>query len=216
MIPKGYGPMFHVEHCIEKFLPKTQKDSAISKLQFIEKEYFKWNRHINISSVRDADSFWIKHILDSLCLVQYICEKGKGKDVFDIGSGGGFPGLVLALFLENKIKMFEPIKKKTDFIEHCILRLKLNNAEVFTQRYQDIQNIQENSLIVSRALGNYQEMCKYFIDINPGIEIILMSTKKESEKLKGLTVELFSDSYNFINDDLEKPFKNNVLVKVTK
>ena len=122
--------MFHVEQFLEKFLPELDRPAIMKQFAFIEQEYMKWNKVINISSIRDKEGFWIKHVLDSLSLVSHI-NKGsyKGYEIMDIGSGGGFPGLVLGICLENKVTMVEPIKKKTDFIDHCILRLKLENTK---------------------------------------------------------------------------------------
>jgi 16S rRNA (guanine(527)-N(7))-methyltransferase RsmG len=210
------GLMFHVEHFIDTFLPKLNKDLLVKKLEFIEQEYFKWNKHINISSLRDKDGFWIRHVLDSLCLVHYFYEKKEDGDIFDIGSGGGFPGLILATALSNNISMFEPVIKKTDFTKHCILRLSLNNAKVFNERYQDIKKLSKNVLVVSRALGNYKEMCEHFFNIEPELKIVLMSTKTDLDKLKGLKLEVFDKSYDFINNHLKNTFKNNILVQINK
>jgi 16S rRNA (guanine(527)-N(7))-methyltransferase RsmG len=208
--------MFHVEHFIDTFLPDIHKESFFKQLGFIEQEYFKWNKHINISSLRDTAGFWLRHILDSLCLVKYIYDKQSPGDIFDIGSGGGFPGLVLAISLPNSVRMFEPIRKKTDFIEHCLLRLNLDKSQALAQRYQDIKSLPERSIVVSRALGKYKEMCEYFFKLDSNLEIVLMSTKTELDKLKDFKLEIFNESYDFINLRLKNTFENNVLVKVNR
>jgi 16S rRNA G527 N7-methylase RsmG len=96
------------------------------------------------------------------------------------------------------------------------LRLNLKKAEVLTQRYQDIKNLPKNSTIVSRALGKYKEMCQHFFELDPGLEIVLMSTKTELDKLKDFKLEVFSESYDFINNKLKKTFENNILIKISK
>jgi 16S rRNA (guanine(527)-N(7))-methyltransferase RsmG len=205
--------MFHVEQFLLKFLPFLNSKQIIGQLSFLEQEYLKWNKAINLSSVRDSMGFWEKHVLDSLCLAHHIHENYPEYDVFDIGSGGGFPGLVLAVCLKNKITMVEPIKKKADFIEHCSLRMKLSNVHVAVSKYEGINVLPKRSLIVSRALGNYDFLYDHFMEIDKGVKIVLMTTKSQKYKFK---TQIFTAGYDFINQVTENSFKNHVLAEVVE
>jgi 16S rRNA (guanine527-N7)-methyltransferase len=116
--------MFHVEQFLAKFLPELDSKLILEKLLNIEQEYMKWNKVINISSIRDEKGFWIKHVLDSLCLTSHIKRFYQGYDIMDIGSGGGFPGLVLGVCLDNNVAMVEPIKKKNRFYRSLYKKIK--------------------------------------------------------------------------------------------
>ena len=131
----------------------------------------------------------------------------------DIGSGGGFPGLVLGICLENNITMVEPIKKKTDFIDHCILRLKLKNTKTISSKYEEIKNIPEKTLIVSRALGEYDSLYEYFKNINKKTEFVFMMTTQQGYKFN---TQNFTEEYDFINLLTKNSFKNNILARIVE
>ncbi|MFH1222943.1 MAG: 16S rRNA (guanine(527)-N(7))-methyltransferase RsmG [Pseudomonadota bacterium] len=182
--------MLHVEHFIETLLPGLNAEVVVSKFKTLEEQYFKWNKVYNLSSIRDKDGFWEKHVLDSMCLASYIYkEDGDGAALYDIGSGGGFPGLVLAITLKNTITMVEPVGKKTGFIEHMITRLQLKNAKILKTRYEEIKEIEGGSIIVSRALGNYKELKKHFSKIAPNSKILLMATQAQTKEIGGKIIE---------------------------
>jgi 16S rRNA (guanine(527)-N(7))-methyltransferase RsmG len=205
--------MFHVEQFLTKFLPNLHQQATLAHFSFIEQEYLKWNKVINISSIRNKEGFWEKHILDSLCLASHVKKFYNGYDILDIGSGGGFPGLVLALCLENSVGMVEPIKKKTDFIEHCVIRLGLKNAKVINSKYEDLKNISEKTLIVSRALGNYDSLYEYFKKINKNTAFVFMTTIKQKHKFE---TKNFSEEYDFINVLTNNAFENHVLIQASE
>jgi 16S rRNA (guanine(527)-N(7))-methyltransferase RsmG len=204
--------MFHVEQSIDLLLPHGNKTLIVQRLNFIKEEYFKWNKKINLSSIRDEKGFWEKHVLDSLCLAGFIKNSEfRGLDILDIGSGGGFPGLVLASTLDNEITFVDPIKKKTDFLNHVVLRLGLKNARVQTGLFEDIKDLKNRTLIVSRALGNYKELYDHFKAINSDISVVVMATEKQDLGVKG---ETFSREYDLINSLVENSLKGHTLIKL--
>jgi len=204
--------MFHVEQCFDLLLPQVDKVKAFQRLNFIKEEYFKWNNRINISAIRDEKGFWEKHIIDSLCLASFI-EKSdfRGFDILDIGSGGGFPGLVLASVLNNKVKMVDPVKKKTDFLTHITLRLNLKNAEVYNGIFEDIKGLNPGSIIVSRALGQYKKLNEHFRTISKDISVVVMAVEKQEIDVKG---EVYNKEYELINPIINNALKNHILIKL--
>jgi 16S rRNA (guanine(527)-N(7))-methyltransferase RsmG len=205
--------MFHVEQCFDLLLPKADKAKAFQRLNFIKDEYFKWNSKINLSAIRDEKNFWEKHIVDSLCLASFIDKSDSFKllDILDIGSGGGFPGLVLASVLDNKVKMVDPIKKKTDFLNHIVLRLNLKNTEVYTGVFEDITELVPNSIIVSRALGNYDSLNEHFKAVNKNISVVVMATDKQKTDIDG---KLFDQEYQLVNPIINNALKGHLLIEL--
>jgi len=204
--------MFHVEQCLDLLLPDIDKVKAFQKLSFIKDEYFKWNSKINLSAIRDEKGFWEKHVIDSLCLASFISKASfKDFDILDIGSGGGFPGLVLASVLNNKITMVDPIKKKTDFLNHVALRLKLNNASIYNGVFEDIKGLGSNSVVVSRALGNYKDLNDHFTTINKDISVVIMAIEKQDLGVEG---KVFNLEYELVNPLIDNVLNGHVLIKL--
>ncbi|MCE2929469.1 MAG: class I SAM-dependent methyltransferase, partial [Candidatus Caenarcaniphilales bacterium] len=101
-------------------LIETNKD----KFDKLYELYSEYNSHTNISAIRDKDSVYKKHFEDSLVIAPYITQK---LSIVDIGTGGGFPALPLAIcFPKCKITAVDSIGKKTKFIDLVKDELKLN------------------------------------------------------------------------------------------
>jgi len=204
--------MFHVEQCFDLLLPKFDKVKAFQRLNFIKEEYFKWNSKINISAIRDEKGFWEKHIIDSLCLASFINNASfRDFDILDIGSGGGFPGLVLASVLNNDVTLVDPVKKKTDFLTHIILRLNLKNAHVYNGMFENIKDLDAKSIVVSRALGQYDKLNEHFKGINKDISVVVMAIKTQEIGAPGV---LFDREYTLIQPILGDALKGHLLIKL--
>lgn len=200
--------MFHVERVVKNFFPDKDLAKIMAQFAQLKELYFKWNNKINISSIRDEESFWIKHIIDSLCLAKYIKDNFENKDVLDVGSGGGFPALVLSLILDSNVVALEPIKKKTDFIDHCSFRLKLKNIKTVNSKFGELNK--SYSVVVSRALGLYKELCDHFFGLDQNTKIVIMTTSKNIEGFD-YQYKLGLDEYAYANSECSDKLKDHVL-----
>lgn len=115
---------------------------------------------LNLTAIKDREDFYRKHILDSLLL--YTQRKYLLKSpVADIGTGGGFPGMILAiLHPEMKFTLVDSIAKKCKFLEECVIQLGLNNVEVITSRAENIKN-KKFSTILSRGVAKTDQLLKF-------------------------------------------------------
>lgn len=125
------------------------------KLLVFERMFLKWNASINLVAPSTLDEFWDRHIIDSAQLASLIEDR---QVCVDLGSGGGFPGLVLAiLFSDQNAKSFnfiESNKKKASFLTLVTAELGLN-ATVFAQRIESVyREIPTADAITSRALAD--------------------------------------------------------------
>ncbi|MEX3956199.1 16S rRNA (guanine(527)-N(7))-methyltransferase RsmG [Trinickia sp. EG282A] len=117
----------------------------------------KWNTVYNLTAIRDPRQMLVQHILDSLSIVPHLAAR-EGATILDVGSGGGLPGIVLAIaFPERAITLNDIVQKKTAFQAQAKAELKLANVSVVTGRVETLRAGIEVSgkfdAIVSRAFA---------------------------------------------------------------
>ncbi|MBX9912640.1 MAG: 16S rRNA (guanine(527)-N(7))-methyltransferase RsmG [Pseudomonadaceae bacterium] len=118
----------------------------------------KWNKAYNLTAVRNPDEMVSRHLLDSLSLVPFI----DGDTWLDVGSGGGMPGIPLAiLFPEKNFTLLDSNGKKTRFLTQVKLELKLSNVQVINARVESLQPEQPFAGIVSRAFSSLADFSNW-------------------------------------------------------
>jgi 16S rRNA (guanine527-N7)-methyltransferase len=140
-----------------KQLDLSIADDAVDKLLRYCQELQKWSRNINLIA-RDTPAAEIveKHFLDSLTLLPLLRRhSGPSASLLDVGSGAGFPGLVLAAALpELSVTLLEPRQKRAAFLRHVIRTLALGNVQVRAERLEPRQALPEQfTFITSRAVA---------------------------------------------------------------
>ncbi len=116
----------------------------------------KWNKAYNLTAVRDPDEMVSRHLLDSLSVVPFVAEAGQ--HWLDVGSGGGMPGVPLAImFPEHGFTLLDANGKKTRFLTQVKLELKLANLEVVHDRVEHYRPATAFDGITSRAFSSLQD-----------------------------------------------------------
>jgi 16S rRNA (guanine527-N7)-methyltransferase len=124
---------------IKKYFPKLQ-DQQYQKLSELKSLYAKWNEKINVVSRKSLEEFNVIHLLHSLALAQFV-QFRENSVVMDIGSGGGFPGIPLAiLFPTVEFRLVDSIAKKTKVAYAIAEELKLDNVLVINDRLKTWMN----------------------------------------------------------------------------
>lgn len=112
---------------------------------------FKWNSVYNLTSIRDPIEMVKQHLLDSLSAVYAFKE---ANNILDVGSGGGLPGIVIAITYPNaKVSMIDTVNKKTAFLSQVKAELKLKNVTVYTGRVEQLKVENKFDVITSRAFS---------------------------------------------------------------
>lgn len=135
---------------ILKYFPNL---TDIQKAQFkkLDSLYQDWNLKINVVSRKDIDELYLRHVLHALGIAQVINFK-DGSKIIDVGTGGGFPGIPLAiLFPECTFHLVDSIAKKIKVVDEVVLGLGLKNVKTSHGRVEDIN--EQYHFIVSRAVA---------------------------------------------------------------
>ena len=173
-------------------------DSQHSQLLAYLALLIKWNKAYNLTAVRDPDEMVSRHLLDSLSVVPFIA----GDRWLDVGSGGGMPGIPLAiLFPEMKVTVLDSNGKKTRFLTQVKLELKLDNLEVIHSRVEAFKPELPFTGIVSRAfssLEDFTEWTRHLGDtdtrwlamkgLHPADELVALPTDFHLDSAQALTV----------------------------
>lgn len=126
--------------------------TAVQKAQFaqLQELYGYWNAQINVISRKDMESFYERHVLHSLGIAKIIQFKAGAK-VLDIGTGGGFPGIPLAImFPDTQFHLVDSIGKKIKVVNEVAKALGLTNVKATHARAEDVK--EQYDFIVSRAV----------------------------------------------------------------
>ncbi|WP_425316729.1 16S rRNA (guanine(527)-N(7))-methyltransferase RsmG [Stutzerimonas chloritidismutans] len=120
----------------------------------------KWNKAYNLTAVRDPDEMVSRHLLDSLSVVSFVAESGQ--TWLDVGSGGGMPGVPLAImFPDRSFTLLDSNGKKTRFLTQVKLELKLANLEVVHNRVEQFQPAEAFDGITSRAFSSLEDFANW-------------------------------------------------------
>ncbi|MGH1373052.1 MAG: 16S rRNA (guanine(527)-N(7))-methyltransferase RsmG [Cellvibrionaceae bacterium] len=117
--------------------------------------FHKWNKTYNLSAIRDIESQVDRHLLDSLSVVPYI----EADHMIDVGTGGGLPGIPLAImFPQKNFTLLDSAGKKTRFLFQVKTQLKLDNVQVENRRVESFQPERLFDAVISRAFASLKDM----------------------------------------------------------
>ena len=180
-----------VQYILSNQLNFSEDD--LNKLSLFQIELLRYNRKYNLISKSTESEVWSRHILDSAQLVKYI-NFNDNLSLSDMGTGAGFPGIILAIFNKNPhfhVKLYEKSNVKCDFLEHVKIKLDVRCDIYGSYQYEEIAA----EYVVSRAFKQLNEImrisreiineqlltklsaaafseCQAFLDQSAGIEII--------------------------------------------
>jgi 16S rRNA (guanine527-N7)-methyltransferase len=136
-------------------------------LDYIE-EFDKWNKAYNLSAVRDISEMVTRHLVDSLSVVPFLRKTHfSTKNIIDVGTGGGLPGVPLAImFPDTQFTLLDSNGKKTRFLFNVKTRLELDNLEIENCRVEEFKPEKKSDAVISRAFASLQDMtegCKHLL-----------------------------------------------------
>jgi 16S rRNA (guanine527-N7)-methyltransferase len=172
-----------------------------------------WNEKINLTSITEKEDVYLKHFYDSATIVKVI-DLEKEKTLCDIGTGAGFPGIVLKILFPNlKVTLIDALEKRIKFLNIVISELNLKDIETIHARSEEygVKNREKFDIVTARAVASLQvlmEYCvplvrtgKFFIPMKANIsqEIILSENAIKQLNLKIIKKEEFFLPYENSN-----------------
>jgi len=146
---------------ITKYFPNLT-DHQTEQFKLLYDLYVDWNSKINVVSRKDIESLYEKHVLHSLAIAKYI-QFEKGTKILDIGTGGGFPGIPLAiLFPDTEFTLCDSVAKKIKVAEEISKGIGLNNTDFVVGRVENLK--EEFHFILSRAVAPMESLYRWTQD----------------------------------------------------
>lgn len=180
----------------------------IDRISRLEELYLEWNAKINVISRKDIDEIYIRHVLHSLSIAKII-NFTEGTQIVDVGCGGGFPGIPLAiLFPDSHFTLVDSIGKKIQVVKQIVTSLNLKNVTAINNRAENLK--MKYDFVTSRAITAFPKfvsltqhlISKKCINSRPNGIIYLKGGEFSSE------IEPFIKSIEIFNipDYFEEPF----------
>lgn len=189
---------------IQKYF-RDLTEEQLSQFQKLENFYNEWNEKINVISRKDMESLYEKHILHSLGIAK-VMEFSPGTKVLDIGTGGGFPGIPLAiLFPEVQFTLIDSIGKKITVVNAVAEGIGLKNVTAIHGRAEKLK--EKYHFVVSRAVTQMPEFLRWLKgkfekeQFNPKHNgVLYLKGGDLAEELAGLKAEIFNLK-NYFNEE---------------
>lgn len=137
-------------------LKLSASDHQRSQLLDLVAQLDKWNKAYNLTSVRNPKDMMVRHIADSLALVEHL---PKGQKYIDVGTGPGLPGLPLAIMMpDSQFVLLDSLGKRIRFIQQTVFALGITNVTAVQSRVEEYQEVNSFDGVISRAFASLEDM----------------------------------------------------------
>lgn len=180
-------------------------DAVLEKLDLYAQFLIEYNETTNLTAITDYESIYLKHFYDSLTIVKAI-DLSSCKTLVDVGTGAGFPGVVLKIFFANlEVILIDSNNKKIKFLNELIARLNLSGITAINTRSEDYAktNLEKYDLVTARAVTNLAiltELCLPLVKVGGYFIPLKGSASEEIDEATNIIKTLngkIEDVYNF-------------------
>lgn len=194
--------------------------SDVSKLETLALETLKANELFNLTAIKDINDFRELMIYDSLLPLKYFSFDNK--NIIDIGTGAGFPGLPLAISTKGNFTLLDSTSKKINHINEVAKKLDLNNVKAISARAEEYarKHINEYDYAIARAVSSLPILIELALPLlKVGGYLIAMKSNKSEEEIalsKRALKELNAEIIDVYNDQLPISKENRTLIVIKK
>ena len=183
-------PRFNAQNLIEGcerigiVINAHQQRSLLTHIELLAK----WNARLNLTAIESKDDMISRHILDSLAIQRYVI----GSTLLDIGSGGGFPGLPLAIVKPQwQVTLLDSRGKRVEFLRNCISSLALKNVSLVKSRIENYQPHGKFDTLTARAFSSLPELVRLSqANLRQGTRLLALKGRFPAKEIESLTDEL--------------------------
>ncbi|MCI8575142.1 MAG: 16S rRNA (guanine(527)-N(7))-methyltransferase RsmG [Bacilli bacterium] len=206
---------------LKKELNITLTDQARNHLKKYCTFLLEYNEHTNLTAIKTPDEVYLKHFYDSLTLTKMLDVESSQK-ILDIGTGAGFPGLVLAICFPNlEVHLLDSNNKKINFLNEMIKKLNLSNAKTIYSRTEEYSktHIEEYDIITSRAVAELRiliETAFPLLKINGFFLAMKSNIEEEIKNAEGILTRLKGDIKHIENFSLPNQAGLRNIIKIQK
>ena len=176
-------------------------DTQLKQLEDYYNLLIEWNNKINLTAITEKEQVYLKHFYDSLTITKII-NLNEIDSLCDIGTGAGFPGMVIKILFPNiNVILVDSLNKRIEFLKIVKERLKLNKLEIYHDRAEEFahNNIEKFDVVTARAVANLSTLLeysipmvkinKYFIPLKSNVDEEIINSKNALEKLNSIIEE---------------------------
>lgn len=188
----------------------------LSKLELFYKLLIDWNKKINLTRIIEKKDIYLKHFYDSLTIVKVI-NLTKVDTLCDVGTGAGFPGIVLKIAFPNlKITLLDALQKRVNYLNSIIKELELEDIEALHVRGEDLK--EKYDVVTARAVANIEKLLKYTMHLLNKDGVMIAMKGNIDEELTTDVKKRINLKYKIINAEkfllpIENSNRSLILIK---
>lgn len=211
----------------EEFIIELKKigiDLTEEQLEKLEQFYellIIWNEKMNLTRITDKKEVYLKHFYDSLTLAKVINLK-EVSTICDVGSGAGFPGIVLKIAFPNlKVTLIDSLNKRVNYLNEVIKELNLSDITAIHTRCEDYAKVEREKfdIVTARAVANLKilsELCIPLVKVNGYFIAMKANAEEEIKNSKNIINELNSKIEKVLEFNLPQESGKRTLIKIKK
>lgn len=215
----------------DKFIEELKKinivltEEQLDKLKKYADFLLEYNKTTNLTAIRDIEGVYLKHFFDSLLVLDNdIIDYSKINNLIDVGTGAGFPGVVIKIMFPNiNVTLLDSNNKKTTFLKELVKKLELDNVTVINERAEDYakENRQKFDISIARAVSELRvisELCLPLTKVG-GYFIALKGNYVSEIESASKTIEILNSKVESIKErelPIEKSYRSIIYIKNNK
>ncbi len=155
-----------------------------------------WNKKINLTRITQEEDVYLKHFYDSLTIVKAI-DLSKKETLCDVGSGAGFPGIVLKIVFPNlKVTLIDSLQKRVNYLNSIIKELDLTDIEAIHSRGEDYK--QKFDIVTARAVANIEKLLTYTMHLVSKDGMFIAMKGNIDDELTKSVIEKINKKYDLV------------------